>query len=442
MSDAPLVSIITIFLNAEQFFTEAIESIFAQTYTNWELFLVDDGSTDASTDLALRYAREYPERVTYLQHSNHHNRGMSASRNLGISAARGAFIAFLDADDIWLPYKLEEQVAILTSQPEAAMVYGEIQWWHSWTGEPEDADRDFIPELNVQRDTLVKPSELLIALLRNEGVTTTNGLIRRGVIERVGGYEESFHGMYEDQVFYAKVCLAAPVFVAGKCWYKWRKHPRSACALAVSNGQYESARLKFLNWLRTYLSRQPIRHDGVRKILYEETLKCRYPALFKLFKHVRYRALVAKEQSKAVVRRTLPHSARHWIGALGKGQHSRTTDRHRKRILVISAAFPPMSAGEADHTFHLCQHLAARELDVHLLTTLGDLGPTNPNFSVHRWMRNWSWRDLLRLAICLKRCSPDVVLLYYIGWIYNHHSMITFAATISKALRPRTPFIT
>ena len=164
MSSKPLVSAIVIFLNAGKFIEEAIESIFAQTYNNWELLLVDDGSTDGSTQIALRYAEQYPEKVRYLEHPGHQNRGMSAARNLGISQAKGEYIAFLDADDVWLPYKLEQQVALLESRPEAGMVYGNTQYWCGWTGRPEDIRRDFVPELGVRTDALFKPPTLLTLL--------------------------------------------------------------------------------------------------------------------------------------------------------------------------------------------------------------------------------------------------------------------------------------
>src|SRR5215218_5812117 len=98
MSSESLVSVIIIFLDAERFIEEAIESVFAQTYDDWELLLVDDGSTDGDTRIALEYAEQNPGRVRYLQHPGHQNRGMSASRNLGIGSARGEYIAFLDAD--------------------------------------------------------------------------------------------------------------------------------------------------------------------------------------------------------------------------------------------------------------------------------------------------------------------------------------------------------
>jgi glycosyltransferase involved in cell wall biosynthesis len=316
-----MVSIITIFLNPGEFFSEAIESIFAQTYRNWELLLVDDGSTDGSTEIALRYSKGYPDNVRYLQHENHQNRGMSASRNLGINSATGRYIAFLDADDVWVPHKLEEQVAILNSRPDAAMVYGTIQWWYSWTGEPEDAHRDFIPELNVRPNTLVQPPGLLTSLLKREGVTVTNGLVRREIINSVGGYEDGFRGMYEDQVFCAKICLKAPVFISSRCWYRWRKHANSACAVAVSTGEYDIARLNFLKWLKEYLSQQRIKHDEIREALHEEMCKFRNPGRGKRFTDAVRRVADLKEGVKSLARRTLPRPVYRWVQERRHGKH-------------------------------------------------------------------------------------------------------------------------
>src|SRR5438874_6806278 len=109
----PLVSVIIIFLNGGDYLEEAIASVLAQTYENWELWLVDDGSTDSGTALAKTYHGRYPGKVNYLEHVGHQNRGMSASRNLGIAHARGELLAFLDADDVWRPDKLAHQVALM-----------------------------------------------------------------------------------------------------------------------------------------------------------------------------------------------------------------------------------------------------------------------------------------------------------------------------------------
>ncbi len=314
MSSKPLVSGIIIFLNAEKFILEAIESAFAQTYDHWELLLVDDGSTDGSTAIAQRYAEEYPEKVRYLEHDDHQNRGMSASRNLGISNAKGEYIAFLDADDIWLPPKLERQVAILGSQPEAAMVYGSTQMWYSWTGKPEDIQRDRSRRLGVQPNTLVKPPTLLTLFLRGEAATpaTCGVLVRREVIEDIGGFEVSFKGMYEDQAFFAKVCLKTSVFVESGCWDRYRQHPNSCCSVAYNTGQYHyqlphPARRTFLYWLVEYLSEQGVKEAEVWQALEKALWPYRHPSLYYLLK--------PKHLVKLIGRRILPVPVRLWLRA-------------------------------------------------------------------------------------------------------------------------------
>ncbi len=324
MSSKPLVSGIIIFLNAEEkFFHEAIESVFAQTYDNWELMLVDDGSTNGSTEVAQRYAEQYPNKVRYLEHEGHQNRGMSASRNLGIRNAKGEYIAFLDADDIWLPPKLERQVAILEAQPEAAMVYGSTLMWHSWTGNPEDIERDRGRLLGVPPDTLVKPPTLLTLFLKREAVETpaTCGvLIRREVIESIGRFEETFRGMYEDQAFFAKLCLKEPVFVESGCWDRYRQHPGSICYVAENKGQYHpfqpnSAHLTFLNWLEEYLSKQEVKNAEVWEPLQKALLPYRHAILYRLLEFPQYFVKQTKRFLKLIGRRTLPIPARRWLQA-------------------------------------------------------------------------------------------------------------------------------
>src|SRR5262249_41206876 len=141
-------------------------------------------------------------KVFYLEHPGHGNCGMSASRNLGIQQAKGEFVALLDADDVWMPLKLEEQVAIMVAQPRAAMVYGRTLIWHSWTGKREDEHRDYFFTLGIRPDQLVEPPRLLVKLIENKAQTPTtcNVMIRRSVFEEVGRFEERFWSVHEDQV--------------------------------------------------------------------------------------------------------------------------------------------------------------------------------------------------------------------------------------------------
>jgi glycosyltransferase involved in cell wall biosynthesis len=283
----PLVSVIMIFLDEEKFIEEAIQSVFAQTYENWELILVDDGSKDGSSEIARNYARQQQGRVRYLEHPQHQNRGMSASRNLGIRDAKGEYITFLDADDIWLPDKLQQQTAILAAHPEVGLVCSPAQWWYGWTGRPEDLERDFIQQLDVALDTVVEAPELLLLYLQNEWASICDLLVRREIIEAVGGYEPIFRGMYEDQVFHAKLCLRSAIFVTSECWYRYRQHTNASTASSHRAGQYRSTRRMFLNWLKEYLSKQGDNNAALRTVLRKELWSLRYPRLSWIAAHLR-----------------------------------------------------------------------------------------------------------------------------------------------------------
>jgi glycosyltransferase involved in cell wall biosynthesis len=311
LSDRPLVSVIIIFLNAERFIEEAIESVSGQTYSNWELLLVDDGSTDGSRAIALRYAEMQPERVRYLNHAGRRNRGMSASRNLGIRHARGEYIAFLDADDVWLPHKLHQQVAILNSHPEAGMVYGASQYWHSWTGSLDDVQRDYVLALGVGADKLVKPRVLLTLLLQSKAPTPcpSDILLRRETLEAVGGFEESFRGIYqlfEDQAFLAKVYLRKPVFVSSECWDRYRQHADSCVSVVGRSGRKYTAGLFFFDWLEGYLSANGVTDGEVWQALRKKRWRYRHPNLHRVIGQARNRVIQIEELLKSMAQQALP----------------------------------------------------------------------------------------------------------------------------------------
>lgn len=112
------------------------------------------------------------------------------------------------------------------------------------------------------------------------------------------------------------------------------------------------------------------------------------------------------------------------------------------KVLVISAAYPPMHAGEATNTYHLCRQLVERGVEVHVLTSFGNIGTADPQIHVHAVMQSWGWVDLLRVRSFLKHCAPDAVFLMYIGLMYKFHPMVTFLPTLSKKLFPKMPFVT
>ena len=309
----PLVSVITIFLNEEKFLAEAIESVLGQSYTNWELLLVDDGSTDRSSAIARSYAGKYPLKVRYLEHDNHSNLGMSASRNLGLRHARGEFVGFLDADDVWLSHKLERQVQLMLSHPAAAMVYGAPQLWHSW--ERDSSGRDSLQAIGVQPGTVTKPPALLTLFLSKKAITPAPSdiLLRREIIARVNGFENSFHGLYEDMAFFTKVCLYAPIFVAGECWSRHRQHENSACSVGKKTGAYRSGYPVFLNWAEQYLSKQGAKNTELWKVLQKQLWPYRHPILQQGLVYTRRVASRIQGLVTQILGQTLSRSTRRWL---------------------------------------------------------------------------------------------------------------------------------
>ena len=101
---------------------------------------------------------EDPERIRVLAHPGGVNRGRSESRNLGLSAARGEFVAFLDADDVFLPFKLERQVAVLRDHPQVGMLVAAFLHWHSPALDDHHRKPDFVSPLVAAPGTLLQPA--------------------------------------------------------------------------------------------------------------------------------------------------------------------------------------------------------------------------------------------------------------------------------------------
>jgi glycosyltransferase involved in cell wall biosynthesis len=251
----PMVSVVMPFFNEERYLEEAVQSVRDQTLADWELILVDDGSTDQSSMIARNLSAQ-DGRIRYVDHPGHENRGRSASRNVGVAHADAPYIAFLDADDVSLPSKLAEQVDLLESMPDVAVVAGATEHWYSWNPASIRGDR-IVPAGTWWRgmaDERLDPPEAMLALYplghgTSIGVT---GLVRRSVFDTVGGFEDRFRGLYDDQAFLAKIYLEYPIYISSRIWYRYRQHDTSCCG-ATSRADYWRLRGLFLDWLGTYL---------------------------------------------------------------------------------------------------------------------------------------------------------------------------------------------
>jgi glycosyltransferase involved in cell wall biosynthesis len=312
MNQKPVVSVIIIFLNGEKYLDEAIASVFAQTFDGWELLLCDDGSTDGATAIAKQWAQRHPDRVRYLEHEGHLNHGMSATRNLGLRHAQGEFIAWLDADDVWLPQKLTRQLELIRENPTAAMVYGPLRIWYSWNGKSTSRHRDFTQDVGFPANSLIPAPKLLCAFLRNDMHIPSGILIRKSVLDEVGGYEQSFRDEFEDVIVHSKVGLKYPAFVAGDWWYKYRQHEDSCCAETRRVGRERQRRLVFLEKLQDYMRSNGYQGTEAWHVLQEQLAPYRNRLKFQAQEMARNAMRRAKQAALAVLPPTLVMRYRAW----------------------------------------------------------------------------------------------------------------------------------
>lgn len=258
----PRVSVVMPVFNAEPYLQESIESVLYQPYRDFELIVVEDGSTDRSRTIAKEWASREPKRVRYLEHPHHANRGATVSRNLALREAQGDLVAFIDADDRWRPSKLMDQVELLDRMPEVDAVCGAVNFWSSHAGEK---DR-IIPTGHVRNRRVAPPEALLnvYPLGKADPPCPSDLLMRRSIVEAIGGFEESFKGclqLYEDQAFLAKFFLEGTIYFDDRIWLDYRVHEASCTAWVNAAALQPDARRYCLEWFETYLNGTRFKYD-------------------------------------------------------------------------------------------------------------------------------------------------------------------------------------
>jgi glycosyltransferase involved in cell wall biosynthesis/SAM-dependent methyltransferase len=229
--NVPRVSIVLPIYNGEKYLEETIEAVLHQTFSDWELLLVDDGSRDGSVDLAHGYVAAYPDKIRYLEHPGHTNHGQFATRALGAQHAQADLVALLDQDDVWDPYYLE---AHLTWWDAVAgqgvhLSYGPSLYWH-----PVDAtgSRDFIQPMPPGTPRVFAPGELLESYFAAGYANTPNpccALLRREVFDHVGHLTNLAKGSpFEDQYLWWYIASRWPVAIHRNSWVHYRKHDDNA----------------------------------------------------------------------------------------------------------------------------------------------------------------------------------------------------------------------
>ena len=297
MQQLPLVSVIIPFLNEDRFLPETIASVLSQTYQNWELLLVDDGSTNTSTDIAKNYAADHPEKIFYLEHDNHANKGVCVSRNLGVKKANGELIAFLDADDVWLPEYLATQAAVFQKHPDLGLSAEGSMHWYNWNNPASENieipvgslfKNNQVIRLAKHQNKLFRPKQLLSSLYplsKGAAPGPCAWMLRKTAIEEAGGFEEAFtkeYQLYEDQAFLCKIYLREKVYLSSACNNLYRQRPGSVVQWVHEKGHYHKVRRYFLNWFGNYLQRHNISEPRLEKLLKRAFWPYRNPNLYYL----------------------------------------------------------------------------------------------------------------------------------------------------------------
>lgn len=187
----PRVSVIMPAYNGAKTIAESINSVISQTYSDWELIICDDGSTDNTYEIAASYAEKYPD-VILLR--NERNLGEGATRNHCISHARGEYIAFLDCDDISLPERFREQVDFLDENPEYALV-GTLGVYFDDQGEWGTVK---CPEIPTAEASAIRAQHIC-----------ASAMMRGSVLDKVGLYKSEKHYIYGvDQELFCRIYAA------------------------------------------------------------------------------------------------------------------------------------------------------------------------------------------------------------------------------------------
>ncbi|MDO6436231.1 glycosyltransferase family A protein [Cyclobacterium sp. 1_MG-2023] len=292
------VTVITCFFNEEKYLTEAIESVLGQKYSNWELILVDDGSKDGSTTIAKSFAKKY-SKIKYHDHDGHINKGLSASRNLAVDLAKGEIIAFLDGDDVWLPDFLTTSVytMLINSSP----LYCEATYyWNNWC---HSNSKNIIIPVGADQDCIHEPPNLIFTLypLGTGAAPCMCGiLVDKKILQKHGGFEENFKGMYEDQIFLSKFYLNEKVYISSSCNNFYRQRQESMVNTSHQQGTYHGHRYSFLNWLDEYQKSNPGSPKKLGKIISQAQFSLKHPAFHKQLTYLkRYRKRIVKLTNKS-----------------------------------------------------------------------------------------------------------------------------------------------
>jgi len=239
------VTVLTTVYNGARYLDEAIDSIRAEEFTDFEHVIVDDGSTDATPEILARAASRDP-RIRLLR--NESNRGIAASANRGLAVARGEYIARLDADDISMPGRLAREVAVLETRPDVALV--------SMNYESMSADGVLIGRSHRDHPSIVV--EYLLNFSNALG-GHSQVMFRRSAVEAVGGYDETCAAALDSDLW-TRIVRHGRIVVLPEIGMRYRVHDQSVTTRSRDT-QIEVGKRVLHRTLSSYLGRSLSDHE-------------------------------------------------------------------------------------------------------------------------------------------------------------------------------------
>lgn len=206
----PLFSVVIPAYNASAFVAECIESVLAQTDPDFEVIVVDDGSTDNTSKIVTSFT---DSRLTLIQRTNG---GLAAARNTGIAGAKGTFVAFLDADDRWLPEKLASHRHVLDAHPEASVSYD----WAAFI----NAEGVLTGLYMAQTRRAITHEALMIKNYLGNGSTS---VVRRSVLESFNGFDEQLFRLVDRELWVRLTYYGHTLQLVPKVLTEYRQHSSS-----------------------------------------------------------------------------------------------------------------------------------------------------------------------------------------------------------------------
>jgi glycosyltransferase involved in cell wall biosynthesis len=213
---SPKVSIVIPVFNGERFIRAAIESALTQTFTDFEIIVVDDGSVDQTATIV----RQFSDRIVYYRQEN---RGAGPARNLGVSRATGEWIAFLDADDVWYPHKLAVQLEGAVMNPARAFLYCDMD-----TIDVHGAilQRNFLTAKTTRRRHRKDWTPISLAFGRQPFPYPSTVFLKRELFSQSGGFSPLFRRNYhEDFDLFARIAHSTPLHFVAQPLVQYRTIP-------------------------------------------------------------------------------------------------------------------------------------------------------------------------------------------------------------------------